>query len=694
MTMRILLVAGALVPLAAARGQSNPRDTARSLDAVVVTAERTRTPLSGSIAAVTRLSRADLASTPRATLADLLRRAPGFAVIDFDGLGFDPQVMVRGFYGGGEAEYVAVLVDGRPVSQLQTGLVAWEVLPPVAAIEAIEIVRGSASPLYGDAAVAGVINVITRARASGQRIEVGGGSFGGGRVSFDGSLPSSRFTVGGGFDRTSGFRAHSARSSTRARLSYALVEERDARLELTALGHWRSFDEPGPLLESLMAADRKASDPIFRFDHTSDESQALTLSGDRRIGRLARLSGSVGGERRQTDAVRTLALAPDFGDTKLRKSSVLRAAGDFQIDIANTALPGTESIVLGGGISHGTLDSRYHDVAAGPGAAYGAASGEPGPETARGDATRSIGSLHAQYTLLATTALRLSAGGRFDALRDAFRPSMPASVEDADATHTAFSPRLGANLRYMDSPRNSGNAYVTVSRSFKAPTLDQLYDLRAIPIPFDPFEIRTSNPDLEPQTGTNVEAGLYQSVAIGQAVRVGASLSAYEMKMKNELDFDVASFRYVNIGRSRHRGLEAGANVDAGRSSLFASYALQDVVSRSGDNEGKRLKAIPRHTLTAGGTANVTHALSLSLLVANLRGMFIDDANTASIPAYTRADAGVTLAVRGVEVFADARNLLAAKYSSSGFLDPAGSGQAYYYPAAGRVVQVGLRWGN
>ena len=37
---------------------------------------------------------------------------------------------------------------------------------PDDSIEAIEILRGSASPLHGDAAIGGVINIITRAGAS------------------------------------------------------------------------------------------------------------------------------------------------------------------------------------------------------------------------------------------------------------------------------------------------------------------------------------------------------------------------------------------------------------------------------------------------------------------------------------------------------------------------------------------------
>src|SRR5688572_10960219 len=120
-------------------GQDSTRSS--TLSSVVVTAERARTTIAGSVSSVTRLSSLELARMPRVTVADLLRLAPGVAVIDLDGLGFDPQLMVRGFYGGGEAEYVAMLVDGRPVNQLQSGLIAWDVLPPLAAIEAIEIVR-------------------------------------------------------------------------------------------------------------------------------------------------------------------------------------------------------------------------------------------------------------------------------------------------------------------------------------------------------------------------------------------------------------------------------------------------------------------------------------------------------------------------------------------------------------------------
>jgi hypothetical protein len=46
-----------------------------------------------------------------------------------------------------------------------------------------------------------------------------------------------------------------------------------------------------------------------------------------------------------------------------------------------------------------------------------------------------------------------------------------------------------------------------------------------------------------------------------------------------------------------------------------------------------------------------------------------------------------------VELLVDLRNLFATRYASGGYLDPSGSGAVYYYPAAGRTLDIGLRSG-
>src|SRR5688572_33006375 len=90
-------------------------------------------------------------------------------------------------------------------------------------------------------------------------------------------------------------------------------------------------------------------------------------------------------------------------------------------------------------------------------------------------------------------------------------------------------------------------------------------DQRSIPVPFPPYSVTTSNARLAPQYGTSIEGGLYHRASLGgvggAAARLTATLSVYQMDMKDELDFDVQSLRYVNIGRSRHRGIEAGVTL-------------------------------------------------------------------------------------------------------------------------------------
>jgi len=178
-------------------------------------------------------------------------------------------------------------------------------------------------------------------------------------------------------------------------------------------------------------------------------------------------------------------------------------------------------------------------------------------------------------------------------------------------SHSAFSPKAGVNIRYAQSARHVGNWYANVSRSFKTATLDQLYDQRTIPVPFPPFGITISNFELDPQRGTSIETGLYHRADLAPGRLAGElSLSVYQMDMTDELDFDVATFRFVNIGKSRHRGVEAGLKLyvrdDA---TVFFNYTLQNVTNRADDAfKGNFVKAIPRDFISAASARGIRRA--------------------------------------------------------------------------------------
>ena len=103
-----------------------------TLERKVVTADRAESDIGSSVSAVSLISHEELARFPMSNFADLLRLVPGFTLVDFDGLGQDPQMIVRGFYGGGETDYITVMLDGRPLNNLHAGMMIWDLISPVA----------------------------------------------------------------------------------------------------------------------------------------------------------------------------------------------------------------------------------------------------------------------------------------------------------------------------------------------------------------------------------------------------------------------------------------------------------------------------------------------------------------------------------------------------------------------------------
>jgi outer membrane receptor protein involved in Fe transport len=688
------LAACLAVPAAA----QEPADSARvvGLDAVVVTADRVAAPLATRTASVSVLRGDELRRLPVRSLGDALRMVPGFSVIDFDGGGADPKLTVRGFYGAGEAEYVTVLVDGKPLNAPHTGVADWD-LVPLAAVQSVEVLRGGASSLYGDAAIGGVVNVITRMPPGSVRARATAGTDGALQYSMaaSGSLFGARAQAWGSLARTDGFRDHAERDAHALGLTVDLLDRPDASLSISGISRRRDFDEPGPLAAAALAESRTQASPLYRFDHTDESLRRLSVDGAAQAG-AARISGYVAGETRDARIVRTLALAPDFGDTKLRVLDTRRLMASAQVDAPGLPLAWDDRVTVGFDGSVGRMDSDYVTWMTGTAENY---ANTPaiyvGLLDEAGEATRTAAAGFIRYEVQPSPRVRISLGGRMDWLRDAFSPRAPTVGEGTAAEHTAWSPRAGVNVQYLRAAGHEGWAYASVGRSFKAATPDQLFDRRTIPVPFEPFKLTISNPELRPQYGVSYEAGAYHRAALTPSVGARVSLAAYQVDMRDELDFDVQTFRYVNLGRSRHRGVEAALNLDApGGWGAFANYTLQSAESRFGANRGNALKAIPRHTLAGGVDAPLAFGATAGVTVTDVRGVWVDDANTLRLPAWTRVDARLTVPVRGVRVWAEAFNLLDRAYSTTGFHDSVDASVVYYFPAAGRTLQVGVSTGG
>ena len=688
----LLLLTTIVAPSVAAQNPPAPDTAEHHLPSVVVTADRVPGILGTHTAVVTRLSTEDLLRQPVQHLTDGLRSVPGLIVLNAGAMGEQPRLVIRGFYGGGETDYAAVLMDGVPLTNLAAGLANWDVIP-ITAVRAIEVVRGSSSALYGDAAVGGVINILTIADvASPARWRLAAGDYGtvDGSGASSGSSGARHASIFGGYRRSTGYREHELGDAASLGGSIDLYRSPRGSLSVSALGHGRDYQDPGPVPEPLLENSSRTSLPFFRFDRNAEQLRRLSLRGSAQVGEASSFSGYLTGENLSGDLTRTLQLAPDFSDTRSRATVARRLLASAQLSTDFPQTPWPQRLVVGTDVSLGHLSSEYRPLVSGDASAYAQPGVSAGDIDASGVGSRNAVAAFANWENVIWPRLRLVAGGRMDWMRDAYRTDLPPDVARTRSVRQAFSPKLGLNFSYLENASQSGHFYASIGRSFKAPTLDQLFDQRPIPIPVPPFSVTTSNPDLRPQHGSSVEAGVSHRTALGSGHTLDFTLAAFQQQMRDELDFDLGLFRYVNVGRSRHRGVELGARADGwAGTSVFASLTRQSIVAMNEPNSGRQLKAVPPNSLSAGITGGPPR-LQASVTVSDVRGAFLDDANQRRLPAYTRVDARLSATAGSLRFNFDVINALDRELVSTGFGDPSGTDVAYYYPAARRTLQLGV----
>jgi outer membrane receptor protein involved in Fe transport len=131
---------------------------------VMVTANRTATPLGETPASDIKLTQSNLEAIPALTLDDKLRQIPGFSLFRrSSSRTANPTTMgvsLRGLGASGSSRGL-VLEDGVPLNDPFGSWVYWDRVPATA-VQSVEIAQEGASSLYGSEAMAGVVQFFTR----------------------------------------------------------------------------------------------------------------------------------------------------------------------------------------------------------------------------------------------------------------------------------------------------------------------------------------------------------------------------------------------------------------------------------------------------------------------------------------------------------------------------------------------------
>lgn len=545
-----LLAAG---PVLAESGDSH------ELGQVTVTASGHAQQLEDAPASISVITREQIEQRYYQDATDALRDIPGVIITGGGSGDRGNDIVIRGM----PSQYTLILVDGKPVSTRETrpnGSAGFEQdwLPPLQAIERIEVVRGPMSTLYGSDAIGGVINVITRKVAEDW----------GGAVQLDtiiqddsrsGDIQQGNFSLSGPLlADTLGLQVY-GRASTR---------QEDRFVD--------GFEEKN--LKNLNA--RLSFTPTDNQDFTLEAGQTKQ---DRRslIGYSAPATGCRGG-------------CTDSDNEFTREVLALSHTGRWDFGTTDSYVQREEAENL----------SREMKVTN--------TSAKTALVTPLGDHLLTVGANFEKEELSDETSNQISNRTEVDASKWALFAEdewmLPGNVsvtgglrlDDDENYGSHVSPRLYGVWGMAPRWTLKGG----VSTGFRSPSLREITpDWGQVSRGGDVY----GNPDLEPETSVNKELGLYFNA--GRDLQANVTVFHNDFKDKitriacppsvctggpNQFGSD-PTYR-VNVDEAVTRGVEAAVSTTLARTlDLTLSYTYTDSEQQSGEYKGEPLNQVPKH---------------------------------------------------------------------------------------------------
>jgi len=605
-------------------------------EAIIVTANRTATPIDQVGLSVSVISDADLKRLQSVSITDALRTVPGLSSARNGGHGTVSSVFVR----GAESSHTVSLIDGVKINDPSTPGGGFDFGRLLAGnITRIEVVRGSQSVLWGSQAIGGVVNLITKQPKgeSAGNLSAEYGYRDTAELVGNGSVQFGPVVLSGGalYYRTDGISAFS---------------EQRGGTERDGLKQYGANANINVSLSDTLSLDARA----WYSRSNLDTDGGFPLGDNSSYNRTREIVGYAGLNWAVFDGRLKHRAAYTITDTKRR---------DYDPD----ALPQKQFDGLGRnerveyqGIFE--MSERWNIV-------FGAerewsryrSSSDYGFGASAENGKARLTSLYGQLNAMPVAGLSAALGVRHD-------------DHDSFGGHTTFA----ANAAYTP---NDGNSIIRASygEGFKAPSLYQLHS-------------QYGNLALKPESAKSWDIGFVQK-ALDGAVEVGATW--FHRKTSNLIDFvTCAGFGdpsplcdfafdgfYNNVARAKAKGVEAELKlrpVDA----LTARFNYSYVKSRDVD-AGRDLARRPRHKAYASVDYDWPFGLSTGASITHVGDSFDSPFSMARNKDYVLTDIRASYPVtERIELYGRVENLFDSDYETAG-----------NYGSLGRAGYVGIRVG-
>ncbi|MEX1201559.1 MAG: TonB-dependent receptor [Methylophaga sp.] len=607
-------------------------EEAVQLNDIVVSASGYEQKVTEAPASISVITREQLQQKRFANLGQALEDVEGIDVRQGTGKTGGLNISIRGL----PSDYTLVLIDGR--RQNAAGSVTPNgfnetsntFMPPLSAIERIEVIRGPMSTLYGSDAMGGVINIITRAVAKEW----------GTSLTLDKTLQEDR-----DYGDTSMVSLYS---------SGPIIED---VMGVSLRGNLHRRDGSELQFEDGSDVNRRGAAPVEGQNYTIGAKLAFTPNAhnewaidvergrqvyendDCQLGTLDGFGGNgVSGCTTTNNTARGYSDELRFE----RDQVALLHTGDFSFGKLTSSLMHNQTETLGRTLP-GTLGADIGIA--------GSVGGSPRELVATNLIfdTKLVSQLTDQHRLSVGSQwwdAELEDGIAFDKFEQTsyaffaedewrFREDMALTLGARYENHDAFGSQVSPRAYLVWNTTDYWTMKGGVSRGYKTPSLEDLHD-GINGVTGQGTVLTIGSPDLEPEETTNTEIGVYFDNFADFNFNITAFHNKFEDKIADGTPLANCSSadnpnlpgcvnfgsiytqdtfsQLVNVDEAVTRGIElAGRWAFLPEWSVVANYTFTDSEQKSGPNQGQSLTNTPKHMLNTALNWDATTALRLWL---------------------------------------------------------------------------------
>jgi outer membrane receptor protein involved in Fe transport len=624
-----------------------PAEKPKLDETIVVTATRSERAVSELPVSTTVIPEKDLEAAPATFIDDLLRTIPGVHMNiagSASSITTGQRVSMHGL-GGTRA---LVLLDGIPLHDPYYGTVQWQKVP-LHSLRQVEVVRGGAASLFGNFALGGTINLLTRpVDSSAVRADVAAGA----------ASTRANVTVDHVVNEKLGIRA-----------GYNLYD---------GDGYYR-VPNPGPVdilgwndtWTASARADYELNDRTRGFVKTSlskiDVSQGTPVAYDKRdifdaaagmhraVGASDLLSTTIFYQTQEEESVSGTIIGQRESEFRSQISTIPSDMIGASIEWSAQRRGVIPFVSLGVDVQRITAEESRQTF------------NRPGAMTQDAHLTgaQQFAGVFGQASWQPTDRLEVLASARIDYYKnmdgsDVIVNGLASYYPETSSTQ--LDPRVSFRYALRDNTAIRGAAY----RAFKAPTLRDLYRNNVTGT-----SVILGNPNLEPETLVGAELGAEWSNATAH-VEVNVYRSDVEGLQSRSLvpGQPPNVSRNLNLGKIRSQGVELIADLrltERWLLNLGYTYADSTIVEDPTPSlVGKLVPEVVPHIGSLGVRYRGRDATTLDLRYRVLGRAYGEAANLAVSPAHRVLDVSVSRPVRSwIDAYAILENALDERYHYS-----------------------------